>query len=60
VELGPGASATIWADEGLQGVSMTLRPDTKYPGLINDLSGRVESLEVRCTSTDPPGPPAGR
>jgi hypothetical protein len=53
VDVGPGASATLWTNEGFQGASLTLRPDTRHPRLSEDLSGRVESLEIGCTSINP-------
>jgi hypothetical protein len=47
-QVGANASVTIWDREGLQGASQTLLPDSRHPVLPAALSGRVQSLEIRC------------
>jgi len=48
VRSGPQATATVWADEGFQGASLRLSPDTEHRTLSVTLSGRVESLQIDC------------
>ena len=45
---GPRATATVWADEGFQGLSLRLAPNTEHLTLSAGLSGRIESLEIAC------------
>jgi len=49
LEVGPGATATAWADVNYAGTSMDLRVDTRYPTLPTALVGMIKSLDVRCT-----------
>ena len=49
LEVGPGATATAWADVNYAGASIELRVDTRYPVLPPALVGAIKSLEVRCT-----------
>jgi hypothetical protein len=49
LEVGPGATATAWADVNFSGASMEMRVDTRYPTLPPVLVGTIKSLEVRCT-----------
>jgi hypothetical protein len=53
LEVGPGATATVWAEVNYAGTSMELRVDTPYPTLPTALVGTIKSLDVRCTQ--PPG-----
>jgi hypothetical protein len=50
IEVGPGATATMWVDEGFEGAAMRLRADMKYPTLSSTFDERVESLAVACTA----------
>jgi hypothetical protein len=45
---GPRATATVWADQGFQGLSLRLAPNAEHLTLSAGLSGRIESLEVVC------------
>jgi hypothetical protein len=45
---GPQATATAWADQGFQGLSLRLAPNTEQRTLSAGLSGRIESLEIAC------------
>ena len=49
VQVGPTASVTIWEGERSQGASQTLSSDSRHSELSAPLSGRVQSLEIRCT-----------
>jgi hypothetical protein len=49
LEVGPGATATAWAEVNYAGTSMELRVDTRYPTLPQALVGTIKSLDVRCT-----------
>ena len=49
IEVGPGATATAWADTVFTGASIELRVDTRYPTLPAALVGAIKSLDVRCT-----------
>jgi hypothetical protein len=48
LEVGPGATATAWAEVNYTGTSLELRLDTRYPTLPPALVGTIESLVVRC------------
>jgi len=45
---GPQATATVFADQGFQGPSLRLAPDTEQRMLSGELSRRIESLEIAC------------
>jgi hypothetical protein len=49
LEVGPGATATAWAEVNYAGTSMELRVDTRYPTLPSALVGTIKALDVRCT-----------
>jgi hypothetical protein len=51
VAVGPGATATLWTDEGFEGASIRLRADLKYPTLAPAFDKEIESLVVACTTT---------
>ena len=48
LEVGSKAALTIWAEQGLRGASQTFAAGVKQPALSEALSGRVQSLEIRC------------
>lgn len=48
LEVGPGATATAWAEVNYAGTSMELRVDMRYTTLPSALVGSIESLDVRC------------
>lgn len=48
LEVGPGATATAWADVNYTGTSMELRVDRRYATLPTALVGTIKSLDVRC------------
>jgi hypothetical protein len=48
LEVGPGATATAWAEVNYAGTSMELRVDTRYTTLPTGLVGSIESIDVRC------------
>jgi beta/gamma crystallin len=48
LEVGPGATATAWAEVNYAGTSMELRVDTRYPTLPSALVGTIKALDVRC------------
>jgi len=49
VQVGPTAAVTIWAGEAMQEASQAFPANSKHPVLSEPLSGRVQSLEIRCT-----------
>ena len=49
LEVGPIASVTIWESEGSKGASQVLSSGSQHSTLSEPLSGRVQSLEIRCT-----------
>jgi hypothetical protein len=56
LEVGPGATATAWADVNFSGASMELRVDTRYATLPPALVGTIKSLQVRCTEAPASAP----
>jgi hypothetical protein len=50
-EVGPGATVTVWTDEGFEGASMRLRADLKYPTLTPAFDQEIQSLAVACATT---------
>ena len=48
VEVGPRATATVWAEINYTGASMELQLDARYEALGIAL-GTIKSLDVRCT-----------
>ena len=49
-EVGPGATVTVWADEGFQGPSTRLRADVKYQSLTPAFDQEIESVAVACAT----------
>jgi hypothetical protein len=54
LEVGPGATATAWADINYAGTSMDLQVDMRYATLPTVLVGNIESLDVRCVQATVP------
>jgi len=50
IKVGPAASATLWADEQLQGTSVRLRTDSQYPRLTDVMDAQVESMQIECAT----------
>ena len=48
LEVGPGATATAWAEINYAGASMELHVDTRYTTLPAAFVGRIASIDVRC------------
>ena len=49
LQVGSSASVTMWDNEGTQGASQTLSSNSQLSAIREPLSGRVQSLEIRCT-----------
>jgi len=47
---GPGATVTIWTDEQLKGMSMTLRSGDTHDRLPAPFDKTVESVSIACTA----------
>ena len=48
VQVGPTATATAWRDLNFRGTSVNLNTDRAYGSLGEELTGEIESIEVRC------------
>jgi hypothetical protein len=53
LQVGPGATATMWSDVNFEGMSWAMRVDTAYPTLPPGLEGSVQSMDVRCMNSAP-------
>ena len=48
IEVGRGATATLWTSQNHSGKSMNLHAEARYAALPAEFAGKVESLDVRC------------
>jgi hypothetical protein len=57
VQVGPAAVVTVWTDPEFKGTSFQMGTDRAYGALIEQFAGRIQSMDVSCTSAAN-GPPA--
>ena len=48
IEVGRGATVTLWTSPNRGGKSMRLRPEARYQALPAEFSGKIESIDVGC------------
>jgi hypothetical protein len=51
VDVGPGATVTVWTDTNFEGASMGLPANTRSAALPPAFAGHIESIDVRCVQT---------